>query len=124
MYIDYDLNLCYYHIKGAIYMKRILPIILISILLLTSCTKGNTAITPETHQKTTITEKRTNKVQKSDGKNNPETAQSQEYIGNPNTMVFHYPTCNYLPAENNRVYFENRQKATAWNFRPCQKCNP
>lgn len=48
----------------------------------------------------------------------------QQYIGNKNSKVFHYPTCNTLPHEKNRVYFDDREDAINDGYRPCKNCNP
>jgi len=47
-----------------------------------------------------------------------------QYIGNPKTKKFHLPTCSYLPAENNRVYFDTRQEAIDAGYSPCGHCKP
>ena len=46
------------------------------------------------------------------------------YIGNRNTMKFHYPDCRVLPDEKNQVYFEMRHDATSQGFDPCGVCKP
>ena len=47
-----------------------------------------------------------------------------EYIGNRNSKKFHKPTCNTLPAEKNRVYFNSRSEAVENGFTPCGNCLP
>ena len=46
------------------------------------------------------------------------------YIGNINSKKFHFSTCNTLPAEKNRVYFQTREEAIAACYSPCGNCNP
>ena len=46
------------------------------------------------------------------------------YIGNSNSLKFHEPNCDPLPAEHNRVYFDTRQQAIDAGYAPCKKCNP
>lgn len=46
------------------------------------------------------------------------------YIGNGNSHKFHKPSCSYLPAEQNRVYFSSREEAVNEGYAPCKKCDP
>jgi len=46
------------------------------------------------------------------------------YIGNKKTKVFHRPSCAYLPAKKNRVYFQTRKAAIRAGYRPCKRCKP
>ena len=46
------------------------------------------------------------------------------YIGNKRSLKFHLPTCGYLPAEKNRVYFNTRDKAISEGYVPCKRCKP
>jgi len=46
------------------------------------------------------------------------------YVGNINSKKLHLPTCNSLPDEVNRTYFDNRQEAIDNGYEPCKKCNP
>lgn len=46
------------------------------------------------------------------------------YIGNKRSLKFHLPTCRYLPAEKNRVYFKTRDEAINEGFVPCKVCKP
>lgn len=46
------------------------------------------------------------------------------YIGNSNSHKFHDPSCSYLPAEQNRVYFSTRDEAVNDGYAPCKKCDP
>lgn len=56
---------------------------------------------------------------------NPTAAEEENgYIGNRNSQVFHRPSCTGLPAEQNRIYFENRADAVAEGYTPCGKCKP
>lgn len=56
--------------------------------------------------------------------NPPLTDAVQGYIGNIKSKKFHKSDCNSLPAENNRVYFDNRDEAVSEGFTPCGLCNP
>lgn len=53
-----------------------------------------------------------------------EEVEKAEYIGNKNTQKFHLLDCSFLPALENRVYFEYRTQAIEGGFSPCQHCNP
>ena len=44
------------------------------------------------------------------------------HIGNRNSKKFHLPTCNGLPAENNRVIFDSYNEAIAEGYTPCGNC--
>ena len=44
------------------------------------------------------------------------------YIGNRNSKKFHLPTCNGLPAENNRVILDSYSEAIAEGYTPCGNC--
>jgi hypothetical protein len=48
------------------------------------------------------------------------------YIGNTDTMVYHYPSCAWaekiLPE--NRIWFSSPSEAISAGYRPCEKCNP
>ena len=46
------------------------------------------------------------------------------YIGNINSRMFHVISCNSLPVEKNRVYFDTRKEAAAAGYVPCKLCNP
>lgn len=52
------------------------------------------------------------------------TATDYAYIGNANSMKFHLPTCEYLPAEYNRVYYATRDEAINDGMKPCRRCSP
>ena len=44
------------------------------------------------------------------------------YIGNKNSKKLHLPTCHNLPAESNRVLFEDYDAAIAEGYVPCGNC--
>lgn len=46
------------------------------------------------------------------------------YIGNANSLKFHLPTCEYLPAEYNRVYYQTREDAINDGMVACKVCCP
>lgn len=46
------------------------------------------------------------------------------YIGNANTGVFHYPSCSYLPEQQNRVVIYSRSSAISQGYTPCGHCYP
>ena len=46
------------------------------------------------------------------------------YIGNLSSMKFHLPSCNSLPAEKNRIYFDSREEASSKGYSPCGGCKP
>ncbi len=51
---------------------------------------------------------------------------SGDYIGNANSMKFHYSTCSAVDrmADYNKVSFSSRQSAIDQGYQPCQICNP
>ena len=44
------------------------------------------------------------------------------YIGNKNSKKLHLPSCASLPAENNRVTFQDYEEAIAAGYTPCGSC--
>lgn len=55
-----------------------------------------------------------------------EPNKTYNYVGNSNTMKFHYTSCSSAKkiSENNRVYFETRDEAISCGYIPCKRCNP
>ncbi len=47
-----------------------------------------------------------------------------KYIGNKNSRIFHINSCNSLPIEENRIYFEDREEAINEGYRGCKRCKP
>ena len=49
-----------------------------------------------------------------------------QYIGNKNSMKFHYPTCRAVSqmSEKNKVEFFSREEAVERGYKPCGECNP
>ncbi len=45
-----------------------------------------------------------------------------KWIGNRNSLVYHRPDCDGLPAEKNRVIFDSRAAAEDAGFTPCGRC--
>jgi competence protein ComEC len=54
----------------------------------------------------------------------PATADEAYYIGNTNTRKLHSPTCNSLPAEKNREYFDTMDEALAAGYEKHKACLP
>ena len=54
----------------------------------------------------------------------PPSGGSGKYIGNVESHIFHRATCNSLPTEHNRVYFNSRNEAIGDGYRPCKRCKP
>ena len=52
----------------------------------------------------------------------PAEDSSVTYIGNKNSQKFHAPTCDSLPKEGNRVYFDTYKDAIAAGYTPCGGC--
>lgn len=54
------------------------------------------------------------------------SADGLNYIGNKNSMVFHYSTCSGVSSmnEKNKVIFESREDAVKAGYKPCSSCNP
>lgn len=61
---------------------------------------------------------------RSAGKSDP--VSSAPYIGNRNTMVFHYAWCSSVTdmKDTSKVPFSDRQQAVSAGYTPCHKCNP
>lgn len=57
------------------------------------------------------------------GRTNPIDKYTGVFIGNRNSLVFHRESCDGLPGEKNRVYFDSREEAEAEGFTPCGRCN-
>ena len=47
---------------------------------------------------------------------------AESYIGNKNSQKFHAPTCDSLPKEENRVYFDSYDAAIDAGYTPCGSC--
>ena len=54
------------------------------------------------------------------------SSDSGSYIGNSNSGKFHKSTCKWgqKTAEQNRVYFSDRNTAVSQGYKPCKVCNP
>lgn len=46
------------------------------------------------------------------------------FVGNKRSLKFHLPTCKFMPAEKNRVYFKTRDEAVNEGYVPCKVCKP
>lgn len=46
------------------------------------------------------------------------------YIGNVRSHAFHRPSCESLPAEQNRISFSSRDEAIRRGYHPCGRCQP
>lgn len=71
----------------------------------------------------TVTTARNESIQTNPTEQTDEDA-DYAYIGNTNSKKFHRPTCQSLPAEQNRIYFPDRATAVAEGYDPCGNCNP
>ena len=47
---------------------------------------------------------------------------AESYVGNKNSHKFHAPTCDSLPKEENRVYFDSYNDAIDAGYTPCGSC--
>lgn len=47
-----------------------------------------------------------------------------QYIGTKSTKKFHLPTCQHVPKEENRAYFDSRQDAVDAGYVACKVCKP
>ena len=54
----------------------------------------------------------------------PTATGSRNYIGNINSLKFHYPSCRTLPAEHNQKFFDTREEAVYAGYDPCGNCTP
>lgn len=55
-----------------------------------------------------------------------DTSSEAEYVGNRNSLVFHYPNCSSVSTmkETNKMIFGSRQDALTQGYTPCSRCNP
>lgn len=51
-------------------------------------------------------------------------AQVPNFVGDPNSKVFHKPTCRMAPEKDVAVYFDAPLAATNAGYRPCMVCKP
>ena len=49
---------------------------------------------------------------------------SEPLVGNVNSLKFHLPSCSNLPAEHNRILFDDYDDAIKNNYEPCGSCKP
>lgn len=52
------------------------------------------------------------------------SASDDGYIANKSSKKVHTPDCSYLPAEKNRVYYDDLDEALDDGYEPCKKCHP
>ena len=45
-------------------------------------------------------------------------------VANTDSMIYHRPTCEYLPSDKNREDFKSRAFAQAEGYNPCKVCEP
>lgn len=55
-----------------------------------------------------------------DGKG--QNASPAYYIGNTRSHKFHQPNCSALPAEQNQIVFDTKEKALSEDYTPCSNC--
>lgn len=46
----------------------------------------------------------------------------ETYIGNKNSKTLHAPSCDSLPSEKNRIYFDSYKEAIDAGYKPCGSC--
>jgi len=56
----------------------------------------------------------------------PVATPSYKYVGSVNSDKFHYPDCRWAQniIEENEIWFNSKEDATAKGYRPCQTCRP
>ena len=54
------------------------------------------------------------------------TVLASNYVGNANSMKFHYADCSMVNKMNpsNKVFMNTREEAINAGYVPCKKCNP
>ncbi len=82
-----------------------------------SFTWGNTSVRPEGPENPKDNHTRPSEPTKP-------TESTAQFIGHKTSKTLHLPTCSSLPAEKNRVYFEDYDEAISQGFKPCSKCKP
>lgn len=52
--------------------------------------------------------------------------QTNSYVGNRNSLVYHYPSCEGVAKmkDKNKVYFETKEQAESRGYRSCDICDP
>lgn len=52
--------------------------------------------------------------------------QPNSYVGNRNSLVYHYPSCEGVAKmkDKNKVYFETKEQAESRGYRSCDICDP
>lgn len=52
--------------------------------------------------------------------------QSNSYVGNRNSLVYHYPSCEGVAKmkDKNKVYFETKEQAESRGYHSCNICDP
>lgn len=56
----------------------------------------------------------------------PAPRNAYAYIGNRNSMIFHYPSCSSVGQmkDSNKVYLDSRSEAIDRGYRACKRCDP
>ena len=85
------------------------------------CTSDGKSLTFTTNKSTNLP---VNPPESEKTTSNSDSATEYSYIGNVNTKKFHLPTCQHMPAEQNRIYFITREEAVSNDYEPCGTCNP
>jgi hypothetical protein len=56
---------------------------------------------------------------------NVPTATQMNFVGDKTKMIYHYPTCKYVPKDPaNIVPLDSPMSARLSKFKPCRKCHP
>ena len=99
-------------------MKKLLAILAVTMLVVSSCST-------EEFEETTASTVKSMAVQTVIPTETllPETVE-ETYIGNKKSRKFHKSDCNTLPSEKNRIYLGNRNEAVERVYSPCGNCNP
>ena len=72
----------------------------------------------------TLSQKRADLTPKPQAEESKTSAKTDGYVGNRNSKKFHLPSCNTLPTEQNRMYFDTRDNAIQAGYTPCGNCHP
>ncbi|MGN1318865.1 MAG: Ada metal-binding domain-containing protein [Lachnospirales bacterium] len=109
-------------------MKKIIPLILVFIVLLSVSPCNNTENKDNTSSKHTnlITQQSVIKILPKNTKPEQTTVEfvNNIYIANKNSKKFHRPNCNTLPLKKNQIEFSNREEAIKKGYSPCKNCLP
>jgi competence protein ComEC len=101
-------------------VKRLAALVLVLILLFSACSLSDDGESSYTNTDNSST---SSEIVASTS-SSPDFDADTYYIGNINTKKFHFPSCSYLPDEENQIILDTREEAIEQGYSPCGHCNP